>query len=740
MPVSAGADALNPYSRWQPSLSCGYAVAAMSELLQPGHNCSSVARATRAALLVDGEAYFNAFMQAAARAERSIMVLAWDFDSRTVLKHGEGSTPDLTLGDFLNGLARRRRRLKIHILDWDYPMVFGTEREFPPHFGFTWKPHRRVKMRYDNMHPLGASHHQKIVVIDNKVAFVGGIDLTTRRWDTPAHEPEERRRMIKGSPYPPFHDLVMAVDGAAAQAVGQVARERWKRVTRRTLRAPATDGDPWPPELPVAVSDVEVGVSLTLPAVDDTRAVRHIERLYVDMIAGARRHIYIENQYFTSHVIGDALERRLGEADGPEIVVVTRLLSHGWLEEMTMSVLRTRLIQRLRAADRHGRFEVYCPYRAGLPAGTCIDVHSKMIIVDDTWLRIGSANLSNRSMGLDTECDLTLAAASDAQRDALRRFRLGLLAEHTGATADQAAAALERGGMHAAIAALNHEERALQPLRGLTDLPDALMAAISISDPERPVALERLVAEFASADDAVPARRGPRWSVLIGIALVLGSLAAAWRYTPLSEIATADNLTSWARDLSRNPWSPLVLVLSYTPASFVMFPRPLITLAAVIAFGAWAAFGLAMGGILIAASLCYMIGRRLSRNAVRRIAGERLHRVCQAVKRGGILTMISVRVVPIAPFIVTSMACGAFRVRYRDFAVGTLIGMLPGTLVATVFGDTLQRYLESPEDINGWLLLPVLGIFAVAMYALSRYLKHLSAKELPPDQARRTQA
>lgn len=713
----------------------------MSDLLQPGHNCRTVARAGRAAMLVDGEAYFNAFMQAAARAERSIIVLAWDFDSRTVLRHGENGTPDLTLGDFLNGLARKRRRLKIHILDWDYPMVFGTDREFPPHFGFTWKPHRRVKMRYDNLHPLGASHHQKIVVIDNKIAFVGGIDLTTRRWDTPAHEPEERRRMIKGSPYPPFHDLVMAVDGAAAQAVGEVARERWKRVTRRTLRAPSTDGDPWPPELPAAVSDAEVGVSLTLPAVHDAQAVRHIERLYLDMIARARHHIYIENQYFTSHVIGDALEKRLAEADGPEIVVVTRLLSHGWLEEITMSVLRTRLIQRLRAADRHKRFEVYCPYRAGLARGTCIDVHSKMIAVDDRWLRIGSANLSNRSMGLDTECDLTLEAATSGQRDAIKRFRCGLLAEHTGATVDAVAAELERGregGMHAAIATLNHEERALQPLRELTDLPDALMAAISITDPERPVALERLVAEFAAADDTVPARRGPRWSVLVGIALILGALAAAWRYTPLSDIATADNLTSWARDLARYPWAPLALVLSYTPASFLMFPRPLITLAAVIAFGAWAAFGLAMAGIGIAASLCYVIGRRLSRNAVRRIAGERLHRVCQAVKRGGILTMISVRVVPIAPFIVTSMACGAFRVRYRDFAIGTLIGMLPGTLVATVFGSTLQRYLESPEDINGWLLVPVLGIFALAVYALSRYLKHLSAKELPPEPVRRT--
>ena len=107
---------------------------------------------------------------------------------------------------------------------------------------------------------------------------------------------------------------------------------------------------------------------------------------------------------------GCVLAARLSEPDGPEVVLVLRELSHGWLEEVTMQTLRTKLIERLRAADVHDRFRVYYPFIDGLKSGTCIDVHSKFIVVDDEIVRIGSANLANRSMGLDTECDLTIEA------------------------------------------------------------------------------------------------------------------------------------------------------------------------------------------------------------------------------------------------------------------------------------------------------------------------------------------
>ncbi len=152
-------------------------------LLRTGHNCCAVARADRVALLVDADAYFRAFYQAALRARRSITVLAWDFNSQTQLHFDpvEPGGPPALLGEFLNYLARRRRGLQINVLNWDYPMVFGADRELPPLYGFGWTPHRRVHLRYDDTHPVAGCQHQKIVLVDEKIAFVGGIDLTTRR-------------------------------------------------------------------------------------------------------------------------------------------------------------------------------------------------------------------------------------------------------------------------------------------------------------------------------------------------------------------------------------------------------------------------------------------------------------------------------------------------------------------------------------------------------------------------------
>ncbi len=153
------------------------------------------------------------------------------------------------LGDFLNYLVRRRRGLHVNVLNWDYPMVFGADREFPPLYGFGWKPSRRVHLRYDDTHPVAGSQHQKIVLIDDAVAFVGGIDLTVRRWDSSEHCAEEPRRVAYGKPYPPFHDLMVALDGDAAKALAAMARERWRLATGRSLKAVSAEGDPWPSAL-----------------------------------------------------------------------------------------------------------------------------------------------------------------------------------------------------------------------------------------------------------------------------------------------------------------------------------------------------------------------------------------------------------------------------------------------------------------------------------------------------------
>lgn len=708
-------------------------------LFEVGRNCWRVEHAARAAFLIDAEAYFKAFVEAARKAQRSILITGWDFHSRTRLLCGAERDGELELGQFLNDLVGRRRDLHVNILIWDYPMIFGLDREWAPLYGLSWKPSRRIRFCYDNTHPIGGSHHQKVVVVDDKVAFNGGIDLTSRRWDTCAHAPENEYRVMKGTSYPPMHDLMMAVEGDAARALGDLVRERWRRATHEVLRPPQTQQSvfrrigprrapsvPWPDSLQPSVTDAQVAISRTEPAANGSEGVREVEALYLDMIAAARHSIYIENQYFTSDKIGAALAERLAEPDGPEVIVVLRELSHGWLEELTMQTLRTKLIERLRAADRHDRFRFYYPFIEGLKSGTCIDVHSKMIVIDDDIARVGSANLANRSMGLDTECDLTIESRGrEDVRHAVREFRAELLGEHLGFEPAKVQETIaSTGSLRAAIDALERNDRTLKPLTAVPQVSETVLNVVSVADPEKPVALSDLANLLNTGGDAelrVP-RTGPAWGKIALLAVTLFGLTALWQLTPLAEFLDGSRITGWARRVGDQWWAPLSTMLAYTPAAFTMFPRPLITLFAVIAFGPLAGFAYAMLGIELAAWVTFITGRKLNRNTVRRIAGAKLNDILQVLRRRGLLAMTALRLVPLAPFAVEGVVAGAVRVKLSDFLIGTALGMLPGTLTSTVFGDQLQVWLEDPSRINYWLIALVLAVLGIATWLVRRWL------------------
>jgi len=694
-------------------------------LFKLGENCCAIGTAQRVSLLVDGESYYRAFVAAARNARHSIMILGWDFNSRTVLLFDEQSRPQLTLGNFLNELARSRRSLHIHVLEWDYPVIFGTDRELSPLYGLSWKPHRRVHFRFDDTHPLAGSHHQKIVVIDDRIAFVGGLDLTSKRWDSCDHRPNDPRRSCDDAPYPPMHDVMAAVDAQAARALGDIARARWAAATGERLPPVRARHDPWPGDLDANITDAHCALACTAPPINGAPPVGHIERLYLDMIAGARRYIYIENQYFTSHKIARALAARLQEPDGPEIVLVTRLLSHGWLEEVTMTLLRARHVEDLRKADVHQRFYACYPYIEGLTEKTCIDTHSKLMIVDDRWLRVGSANLSNRSMGVDTECDLVIDADGDARvTGGIRHFRNRLLAEHLGATIEEVDAAVGLGGsMRAAIDALGKDCRTLARLE-VEPASEAAVSAAALADMEKPVSMERLVEELAVGTE--DAAKGFPWLKLVAAIAVVAGLTMLWRFTPLAEVFAAQNLIAWTESFSGYWWAPLAVIAAYTPASLVMFPRPLITLAAVVSFGAWEGFACAMTGVVLASAVGFYAGRSFGRQTVRRLAGRRLNQLSAALRQRGVLAVTAVRLVPVAPFIVESMVAGAIHMKLWQLSVGTFLGMLPGALTATVLGDAAQSALHDPSRINWWFVGGALTLLVLGSIFVTRWLHRVS--------------
>jgi uncharacterized membrane protein YdjX (TVP38/TMEM64 family) len=309
-------------------------------------------------------------------------------------------------------------------------------------------------------------------------------------------------------------------------------------------------------------------------------------------------------------------------------------------------------------------------------------------------------------MGLDTECDAAIEARGDERiASAIRLLRNTLLAEHLGTTPEQVEAAVrEAGSVSAGIVKLTGEERSLRKFERIDDVSDTLVTMAMVADPEQPVSLDTLIAQMPPEEDSGKPPR-PAWFLPALILVAAGALTAMWRYTPLAGLTDADKIAAWAQSFGTLFWwAPFAVMLAYTPACVVLFPRALITVFAVAAFGAWHGFIYAMGGILLACAITYAVGVRMDRQTVRRLARGRLTRMSQVMRHRGVLAMTAVRLVPLAPFAVVNVVAGAIRIPLRDFLIGSALGILPGTLVATVFGDQVITGLKDPRSINLWLV------------------------------------
>lgn len=442
-------------------------------ILQPGHNCWRTVPADKAAVLIDGAEYFSNLEKVLRSARRSIMIVGWDFDGSIRLRPDVDEEQSPPLGPLLRSLVEENPELEIRILVWSVAVVHAPGAPGPLIFGADWQNHPRLQLRLDKHHPLYAAHHQKLVCIDESLAFVGGMDLTVQRWDTSRHACDNPyRRKDDGSIYEPVHDIQMFVSGPVAKSVTEIAYERWRIATGETLSLDHTlQTAPWPSGLAADFHNTPVAIARTYPAWGEHSAVQEAAALTVDALSAARRSIYIEAQYMTAPCIGDILERHLADPEGPEIVVVQTHESHGWAEQRVMGTNRDRLIRRLRKADRYDRLRVYYPI---VPArtGECqVLIHSKLIIVDDGFLRIGSSNLNNRSIGLDTECDLAVEATSDDIRKTIASLRERLLAEHLDVTPEIFSNAVfdEGGSLIRAIERLNTRNRCLRTFNAMFD-------------------------------------------------------------------------------------------------------------------------------------------------------------------------------------------------------------------------------------------------------------------------------
>lgn len=426
-------------------------------LLTPDTTCWRKETASRAALLIDMEAYFDAAKDAMSRAKRCVHLLNWAFEANTLFHPGPGGAGEASdrFGAFLIALAENPE-IDVRLLCWNSAMPVAATQHFFPFVDRRVFAGTRVRFVLDAKLPVGACHHQKAIVVDDAIAFCGGGDIGPDRWDTPEHldnNPRRERTRRDNKGFDSRHEVMGLVDGAAAAAVGELFRDRWKRATGETLGVcPPVRRPRWPGDIKPAFTDIDAGLSRTGAAWRDYPEVRESEALHVASIRAAKTCIYMENQYFTSPLIAAELARRLEEADGPEVVLVSTEHSPSYFDQLTMDHTRLQFIRTLQEADRHGRFRAYSPVTT---LGRTIIVHAKLTIIDDTLLRIGSSNINNRSFGFDTECDLSLEATgpgSAANRAEIIRLRNKLLAHWLGCVQPSIEEAIQAaGGVGAAL-------------------------------------------------------------------------------------------------------------------------------------------------------------------------------------------------------------------------------------------------------------------------------------------------
>ena len=298
-----------------------------------------------------------------------------------------------------------------------------------------------------------------------------------------------------------------------------------------------------------------------------------------------------------------------------------------------------------------------------------------------------------------------------------------MLAEHLGTEmAVVGEAMLRERSLIGAIESLCGDERTLHPLDAAVDPEiDKLVPESALIDPEQPMDAEQFVTHFVP-DEHKPhtARR-----LVLGLLILLGLLGmtAAWRWTQLGDWLHLDTLVQQAETLSANPAAPLLLILVISLAGSLAVPLTLLVVVAVLAFGSVTGFFSSLAGAELSALLTYATGQALGRDLVRRYAGKRLNRISKQLSRRGILTIVTLRIVPVAPFVVINLVAGASHISFRDFALGTLIGLLPGLIAIAFFADSLVRSIRDPNiESIAWLGAVILAIVVSTLW-LRKWLR-----------------
>ncbi|MFH0926889.1 MAG: phospholipase D-like domain-containing protein [bacterium] len=417
----------------------------MRPILKPGQNCWNIFDTWETGILIDTRAYFQAFYHTAKQARHYILLAGWQFDSGVYLLRGEDKKNvdgKIQFLPFLNSLCLNNPDLKIYILAWDFAFVFTFSREWFQKWIFNWNSSKNLYFRFDSAHPIGASHHQKFVVIDGVIAFVGGIDISFNRWDDVDHLTKNPyRKNIEGISYEPYHDIQAYGTGPIANYLADFFKIRWKLSGGGKINLPPPyKENKFKIETGITIFSQKIAVSRTqaeslVPPI--LASVNEIRNLYIDAIEASEEIIYIENQYFSSHAVYQALINRMRTKNRPslQIVIILPRGLHTTSEIISIGSTQANMLHCLTEVASRYRHSlgIYYTESRGVKK-VPVYIHAKLLLIDDIFLSVGSANINNRSMGLDTEMNMNWEVTSKNNLtfiNSIKNCRVNLLAEHT---------------------------------------------------------------------------------------------------------------------------------------------------------------------------------------------------------------------------------------------------------------------------------------------------------------------
>jgi phospholipase D1/2 len=233
----------------------------------------------------------------------------------------------------------------------------------------------------------------------------------------------------------------------------------------------------------------------------------------------------------------------------------------------------------------------------------------------------------------------------------------------------------------------------------------------------------------------------PRWrtrkiAILRGlvILLLLFALPAIWSWTPLNHWINLATIIGWQESVRNQPAAFYLVVGAYLLGSLVLFPVTILNVATVLTFGPILGNIYALAGWLASAAMGYGIGRSTGRKMVQKLARAWLDRLIRPAGRHGFLTVLTLRIFPVAPFTLVNVFVGAWGIRFWDFFTASIVGRIPGIILLTLAGVQIENFLRQPHVIGVVLLGLTLILVPFALSRLSKRL--LSGDRRQPDSAK----